>query len=317
MTIHIASAFDKNFLVRGIATYRSLFPSLPNANFWFLCLDKETKPMLEKFSLPNLTCITLEEMGSKELLETRPKRNNTEFAMTSKSNFLSYLINSNKVKDDDLLILTDVDMIFYPQIREFIEKENENHNYSIFLTPHKFPKEKEKLIPEVGYYNGGFITFRINKTSKTCIHTWAKQCINWCYLWHDYVNGWHTDQMYIDKWKTNYEGVLDLPDKGVNVGTWNIDRFSVTQKKDGLFYIDEDPLVCYHFHGLKMYLNHKGKIKPFPICIRNKDIYGRYIDALQKALEETLLIDPNWKYGFSPYPGILRIIKQKIWKKIF
>lgn len=314
MKTHIASAFDKNFLVRGLATYRSIYQHTPDAHFWVLCLDNETKPMMEKMNLKNVSCITLEEMNNKELLETRSKRNNTEFAMTSKSCFLSYLINTNKVKINELLILTDVDMIFYPSVREFIEKEKIDTKNCIFLTPHKFSKEKEKMIPEVGYYNGGFITFRINETSKICIDTWAKQCINWCYLWHDYVNNWHTDQMYIDEWKTKYKGVMDLPDKGVNAGNWNIKRFQVTKSKSGNFFVDGDPLVCYHFHGLKMYLTKNGIIKPYPICIYNKMIYKEYIKDLQKALEDVLLIDPNWKYGFASYPGILRIIKQSVWK---
>ena len=123
MKTHIASAFDKNFLVRGLATYRSIYPHTPDAHFWVLCLDNETKPMMEKMNLKNVSCITLEEMNNKELLETRPKRNNTEFAMTSKSCFLSYLINTNKVKSNEILILTDVDMIFYSPIHEFIEKK--------------------------------------------------------------------------------------------------------------------------------------------------------------------------------------------------
>ena len=48
MKTHIASAFDKNFLVRGLATYRSIYPHTPDAHFWVLCLDNETKPMMEK-----------------------------------------------------------------------------------------------------------------------------------------------------------------------------------------------------------------------------------------------------------------------------
>ncbi|GEM_PF-1084624 len=317
MKIHIASAFDKNFVARALTTYKSILPYIKGANFWFLCLDDQTKLIMEKINLPNVSCISVEELKNKELVATKLERNNIEFAMTSKSNFLSYLINSKKVEEGDLLILTDVDMFFYHPIKKFIEKEKNNTKYSIFLTPHKFPKEKERLIPEVGYYNGGFITFRINETSKACIHKWAKQCINWCYLWHDYINGWHTDQMYIDSWKKEFPGVLDLPDKGINMGTWNIGRYNITQDASSSFWVDEDPLVCYHFHGLKMYLDRKDKIKPYPICVYNEKIYNDYTKALQKSYDELVLIDQNWKYGFVPHPGILRIIKQKIWKKIF
>ena len=117
-----------------------------------------------------------------------------------------------------------------------------------------------------------------------CINTWAKQCINWCYLWHDYVNNWHTDQMYIDKWKTKYKGVMDLPDKGVNAGNWNIRRFRVTRSKDGNFLLTATHLSAITFHGLKMYLTKNGIIKPYPICIYNKMIYKEYIKTYKKRL---------------------------------
>lgn len=314
MAIHIASAFDKNYLTRAVAMFRSLSPSVPDAQYWFLCLDDETKPMMDKIALTGVNCVTLDEMGNQELLSKRKERNNIEFAMTSKSNFLAFLIDSGRVKDGDMLILTDVDILFYPAMKDFLVKEIADTTHSIFITPHKFPKYKEWLIPEVGYYNLGFITFRINDASKTCIRTWGKQCLNWCFLWHDYEHGWHTDQMYGDKWKDEYPGVYDLPDKGVNSGTWNIERFKITQNKNGVIFFDEDPLVCFHFHGLKMYINSKGMIKPYPICVWNDHIYDMYMSSMQKAYHEVLAIDPKWTYGFAKKLDILRWVKQTVTK---
>lgn len=313
MATHIASVFDKNYLLRALAMHTSLVEAVPDAHFWFLCLDTEVKNMAEKLSLRNVTYVLLEDLHNPALLETRKDRTIVEFAMTSKSNFLSYLIHSGKVERDDFLILTDVDIIFYPTIRDYIEKQKKNTDYSIFLTPHNFPPEKEKLIPEVGFYNGGFIFFRINDISTKCIDTWAAQCINWCYLWHDYEHGWHTDQMYIDSWKKDYPGVFDVPDKGVNVGTWNIKRYAVTER-EGKLFIEGDPLVCYHFHGLKIYQDKKGAIKPYPICVYNDTIYYSYMKKLQKEQERLHALDSAWNYGFAPHPGILRLTKQKVWK---
>jgi hypothetical protein len=315
MATIIASAFHKTHAVMAMAMYDSLYKLLPDAKFYFLCLDAESKELMSKIGLERVTCFTLEDMGNEPLLATRKDRTKTEFAMTAKSNFFSYIIHSQHVAEGDLLVLSDVDIIYFPPIAAFLEKERQDTKHSIFLTPHKFPKEKERLIPEVGFYNGGFITFRVNETSKACISKWAKQCINWCYLWHDYVNGWHTDQMYMDRWKHDFEGVLDLPDKGVNVGTWNITRFNVTQDEKGGFFIDGEPLACYHFHGLKMYYGRGGEIKPYPICVYHDQIYNLYTTALRKAYDKVLTFDPNWEYPLAPRPGILRTIKQNLTRK--
>ena len=122
--------------------------------------------------------------------------------------------------------------------------------------------------------------------------------------------------MYGDKWKTEYPGVYDLPDKGVNAGTWNIERFKVTEGKDGAIFVDEDPLVCYHFHGLKIYLDGKGRIRAYPVSVWNERIYSEYMEVLQKAYKEVLSVDPTWNHGFAKKLDILRLIKQTITKKI-
>lgn len=316
MATYIASAFHKTHAVMAVAMHESLYKLLPDAKFYFLCLDAEGKAMMDKMKLERVTLFTSNDLNNKPLEETRKDRTKTEFAMTAKSNFFSYIVHSQYVKDGDLLVLSDVDIIFFPPIAAFLEKERRDIKHSIFLTPHKFPKEKEKLIPEVGYYNGGFITFRVNETSRACISKWAKQCINWCYLWHDYVHGWHTDQMYMDKWKETFEGVLDLPDKGVNLGTWNITRYKISENDKSEFFVDGEPLACYHFHGLKMYYDRNGNIKAYPISIFQDKIYGLYTKALRNAYDKVLAVDSAYEYPLAPHPGILRIIKQRIFKSL-
>lgn len=309
-------SFDKNYVVRALETYNSLHPTPYPVSFWFLCLDQESKVMIEKLNLPDATAINIEEIGNKALMRTRPARSNTEFAMSSKSAFMSYLLSSGKVKDGEALILSDVDIHFFPGAWDYIESMHKAKEFSIFMTPHNFPAKKRYLIPEVGYYNGGFIYFRINEESKDCIHSYAREATEWTYLWHDYDNDRHSDQKFMDKWGKLYRGLHEVTHKGVNVGTWNIENYKITQDTKGNFFIDEYPLVCYHYHGLKLYFNRKGRIRPYPICVYDKRIYDLYVDSLQKAHEQLLSVDPNWKYSMSPNPGILRIIKQTIWKRL-
>lgn len=315
MSTNVMFCFDKNYVVRALETYESLHPTPYPVSFWFLCLDQEAKTMIDKLQLPDVSAITIEEMGNEALMRTRPARTNTEFAMGSKSAFMSFLLTSGRVKEGDALILTDIDIHFFPGAWDYIESTISQKENSIFMTPHNFPLQKKYLIPEVGYYNGGFICFNINKESSDCIHLYAKEATEWTYLWHDYDNNRHSDQMYMDKWKTLYPSLYEVTHKGVNVGSWNLENYKVSEDSKGNFFIDEYPLVCFHYHGLKLYFNSNGRIRPYPICVDNKKIYDVYIQSLQKAHDKLLSVDPNWKYPLSPNPGILRIIKQKIWKK--
>lgn len=315
MTTHIMFSFDKNYVIRALETYNSLHPTPYPVSFWFLCLDEESKIMIDRLHLPGVSTVRLEEMNNEALMRTRPARTNTEFAMSTKSAFMSFLLTSGRVKEGDALILTDVDIHFFPGAWDYIESMHQSKEHSIFMTPHNFPPEKKYLIPEVGYYNGGFIYFRINEESSKCIHLYAKEATEWTYLWHDFDNDRHSDQKYMDKWRTLYPSLHEVTHKGVNVGTWNIENYTVTEDSRGTFFIDEYPLVCYHYHGLKLYFDHKGRIRPYPVCVHNEKIYDVYVRSLQKAYEQLLSVDPNWKYSLSPNPGMLRIIKQKIWKK--
>ncbi|MES2216188.1 MAG: hypothetical protein V4481_02735 [Patescibacteria group bacterium] len=313
---HFMFSFDKTYAVRALDTYDSLHPTPYPVTFWFLCLDQESKTIIEKLHLPDAHCITLEEMGNNALMRTRPARTNTEFAMSSKSAFMSFLLTSGRVKDGDALILSDVDIHFFPGAWDYIESMHKAKEHAIFMTPHHFPPHKEYLVQEVGFYNGGFIYFRINEVTKTCIHRYGREATEWTYLWHDYENFRHSDQMYMEYWRTLYDGFYEVTHKGVNVGTWNIENYKVTEDVKGNLFIDEYPLICYHYHGLRLYFDRNGRIKPYPICVYNDKIYDAYVESLQRAHEKLLAADPNWKYNIGKPPGILRLVKQKINKKL-
>jgi hypothetical protein len=165
----------------------------------------------------------------------------------------------------------------------------------------------------VGYYNSGFIIFRNDKTSRTCVRRWKNQCIEWCHNYHD--KGRHGDQSYLKSWRHDFKKVEEISEKGVNLGTWNLERYNV-RKKNGEFYIDDDQLICYHFHGLIVYLEKNTTVKPYPITVYNKEIYTIYIKELQKAHDEIIAVNSSWNHGFAKKLSLLRKIKQEITKDI-
>ncbi len=310
MAINIASLFDKNYLFRALVLYESARKFIPDVRFWFLCLDDETKTMLEKIGIENTLLMTPKEMDNKDLLGTESTRTRAEFAFTAKSNWLEYLVRTKKISLGEILIWADADIMFYSSPQFVINRILSN--YSIAISPHYFPDKNKHRAKKVGYYNAGFILFKIDQNSIKCLTEWSKQCIDWCY--NRLENGKLGDQMYLNSWHKKYDRVYDIPDKGINIGSWNIRNYSIKEKQDGSFLIDKDPLVCYHFHGLKIYLDRKGRMRAYPIGILNKEIYSQYLEAMQEEFGKIKAIDKNWNFGFTPWPGILRLVKQHIQK---
>lgn len=303
--VNIATILDKNYLLKSVAFYDALVKFNKEYIFWFLCLDKDTKEILEKLSLNNVITMSIEEIGDEELLKTRSSRSIAEFAFTSKPAWINYIL--NKIENGDTLIYADNDIIYFSAPEDISERMKEG-GYSIGITLHKFSEKKNWMNEKIGKYNAGLIYFISDQNSRLCVNEWRKQCIDWCYL--KYENGKFGDQLYMNKWPEKYKGVYEIPDKGVNLGSWNIYNFKVTERGEN-FFIDEEPLVCYHFHRIKFYIA-GNKIKPLPIYIYHKKLYNMYTGMIEKGWRKILAIDKDWNYGFVEKPSVLRLVKQNL-----
>jgi len=239
-------------------------------------------------------------------LATQSKRTKQEFAWTCKPALMKYVIDNKK---PETLIFSDSDLLFYSPIDTLFK---DHPRASIMLTSHKFSEKKAHLAQLVGYFNSGFIVFRNNKTTQVCLAQWRKQCIDWCYNYHD--KGRHGDQSYLKTWPQDFEHIEEIPEKGVNLGTWNLERYVIAKEK-GIYTIDGETLFCYHFHGFIAFLK-DDKMCPYPITIHHKEIYSEYISELEKAQDTIRKADPTWRYGFAQELSLLRIIKQKITRSI-
>lgn len=308
MKTHIITIFDKNYLGRALAFRASLEKFSPGQHMHMLCLDEACLETAEKLGLANVTLMRAESLDDPELMKARDDRTLPEFASTCKPAFLLWMMRSGKVAKDDLLVFVDPDFVFYSSPAMLWERMRASG--SIIVTPHRFPKEREKDELRNGRYNAGICAFRNDGNALQCLEKWRRQCIAWCYL--RYENGMIADQGYMNDWRKRYEGVYELVEPGVNLANWNIANHRIVRRDDG-FAVDGSILICYHFHGAKFYRS-GNRIKILPILDRHRGIYGTYEALLTDSYRSIGAIAPGWDLGTLSNPGRLRIIKQSIWR---
>jgi hypothetical protein len=81
LPLHYATYFDRHYLTRGLALYRSLCDHGPPFQLWTLCLDEDTQHTLQDLHLEHLRLVSIVELERADpaLLEVKPTRQTTEY----------------------------------------------------------------------------------------------------------------------------------------------------------------------------------------------------------------------------------------------
>jgi hypothetical protein len=74
--LHYATYFDRHYLTRGLALYRSLARHSPPFRLWVLCLDDDTRRTLSRLRPDNMSLIPLADLERSDpaLLTARRSR---------------------------------------------------------------------------------------------------------------------------------------------------------------------------------------------------------------------------------------------------
>lgn len=137
------------------------------------------------------------------------------------------------------------------------------------ITPHRFMPSRRHWVKKVGTFNAGFVYFR---GEHPCLDQWCRQTLEFC----GRKAGHFVDQYYLDGWHDEW-GAHIVQHKGVNLAPWNQGEGQYTYShRDGAIYVDEDPLVWYHFH---YHLEPHYKLDPFV----REFLYEPYKEALERV----------------------------------
>lgn len=237
--------FDRNYLSRGLALWRSLRDVSADAVLWICCLDDATFRILERLALAGVHLFSLAELERRfpDLAAVRPTRSRVEYYFSATPSVVRFVFDN--AQDVEQITYLDSDLYFFADPAPLF-RELELGNGAIGIIGHRFPerlKEREKY----GIYNVGWLTFSRDPRGLSCLEDWRQRCIEWCY---NRVDGNRfADQKYLDSWPHQFEGVVVLQHKGANVALWNLEQSQLGERL-GKVTIDDEPLLFYHFHAL-------------------------------------------------------------------
>ena len=282
--------FDSAYLPKALVLYRSLVHHRPDAELVAYCFDDASVDTLRRLGLPRVHPISLSELEADDpdLAAVRQDRTTVEYFWTATPAVVVNLM--SRRPDLDRVTYVDADLRFFcdPQILF-----DEMADQSVLITPHRYPPIYAQH--EVhGLFNVQFMSFRLDDRGHAVAAWWRERCLEWCY---DRIEPTRfADQKYLDEWPQRFDGVHVLEHPGGGLAPWNAFGHDV-RVTDGIGSVDGEPLVFFHFHGLRLLENGRARLWPagfhVPRAVR-RDVYGPYLRELAQARRDIVAVAPDY-----------------------
>lgn len=247
--------FDGGYLNRGLALISSLREHGDESPVYVLALDDSVAEYFERNALPNVILLRVEELEKVEpaLIQVKPERSRMEYYFTCTPLLIRYVMNRFTVADS-VAIYLDADLFFFDDpglVVQALEK------HSVGIIEHRYPDSVARKLSKYGRFNVGWLGFRNDLNGRNVLDWYAKQTLAWCFDTPE--GGKYADQGYLD-WFPNFPGVKILSSAGFNLAPWNTRRHNLmlsnlldtndSGNRDSVS-VDGNPLVFFHFHGLR------------------------------------------------------------------
>lgn len=279
---YFCTYFDRHYCEKGLVLYESLKKHVKSFRLIILCLDEETFSILDQLLLPEVTLLRLEELESRDLnlKAIRNTRSLIEYYFTCTPAFILDIISLYPYID--IITYLDADLYLFSSIDPAYEEMGNN---SILIIEHRFSPELLHII-KFGRFNVGYLSFRNDLIGLQCLHWWRERCIEWCY---DRLDGErYADQKYLDHWPDMYPHVCILQNKGIGTAPWNLAGYLVRKEKSNRYFVDENPLVLYHFAQIHE-IGHLGPLILFDTYLRKSRVtYRQKADVIQSIYKDYL-----------------------------
>ena len=210
-----------------------------------LAVDERSAADVRGWPFPNVEVFHLRELEEAfpRLSMVRSDRSNMEYLFTLTPWLILWTM--SRVRANAWVTYLDADMAFYSSTTRMYK---EISAASVAIVEHRFTWE-QAWRRKYGRFNVGWVGFRNDRDGRNCLTWWAERCLEWC---RDEVsNGRFADQGYLDQFPDRFSrvAIVDLP--GANLAPWNLRRHRVTYSSDEIVLVDGQPLIFFHFHGLR------------------------------------------------------------------
>lgn len=259
-----------------------------------LCMDVETKKILEQINLPYVICISLSDIEDDSLLRVKATRSVAEYCWTLSPCLPWYLL--QRYQEIDFITYLDADLLFYSDIQPLFD---EIADASIVIIEHRFPgwlKDREAN----GRFCVEWVSFRRDQEGLSCLSNWREQCIDWCY--YRLEDGKMGDQKYLDAWPDTYQNLHILQHPGAGIAPWNYSQYQFDEDEVGRVLVQGSPLIFYHFHQFELFED--GSFYRLSNFYTNKYlepqlIYEMYENKLKQVLLDVRGVEPNFSGGLK------------------
>lgn len=237
--INLCTYFDTNYLIKGLLCYETLMKYTNNFTLYVLALDEKVYEIMKnKKNVCVIKLIEIEKFCA-QLLEIKSLRKLPHEYYTTITPILpQYIFKYFNIND---VFYIDADMCFFSSAEKI---KNVFNNYSIMVTEHE-----NKEAYAAGRFNNGVMGFKNDKNALEFLEWYQTKCLEWCeFTWT--IDGKCGDQGYLNiiyNEPNRFKNSLICPNCAINLGSWNIAMHKV-EKKEQKILIDDNELVCYHFH---------------------------------------------------------------------
>jgi len=278
---YFCTYFDYNFLPRGLALYHSIKRIYSDFDFYILAFDKQTHEKLNNLNDQNIKVISFEEYDKYFNTSIDRFEDKKQYYFSATPNICLYLL--EKRPEIDLLLYLDADVFVFNSLDTLYQEVKEA---SIAFCSHRFYPLYKFLSKNHGMYNVGVNFFRNDENAKVCLRDWHRDCNSWYKGMPGYKLGYFSDQIFLNDWKNKYNRVKIIENIGIDVAPWNIANYCFSSV-NGQFYVNDVPLVIYHFSYLKKIEDNRWNANTIfyfgSVRKRLLDIYLYYIKELEAS----------------------------------
>ncbi len=237
--------FDSGYLSRGLALIESLRRHGDHSPVWVMALDEAARAYLADAAIPGVHVLTVVDLEAAvpELAGIRAQRSRMEGYFTTTPLLVRWVM--DQYAEPTSVVYLDADLYFFDDPELVFDAMGDG---SVGIIEHRYQPSLAKSLAKYGRFNVGWVGFRNDQRGTACLDWWGRSTLEWCRDTPD--AGRYADQGYLDWFPKDFEGVSVLGPHGLNLAPWNT-AGSAIAADGGAVTVDGDPLVFFHFHGLK------------------------------------------------------------------